>query len=618
MKNGCRVLVLLLCALLLTTSLQVSASGGVVVKSLSASAVIEGVYAVTTVTEELENTGSSAAEAEFTFAVPEGNFISGFSLTSGGLTYTAKVLTKGEAEKVYGASASKGDSAALLSARGKGLFSYTVSIPAGQTTLLTLKYEGAVQKRLGTYTYILPLTGRAYGGSFGSMSVLVDVHAPGTIESLSTSYDATVKNMSESRRVVSYTASPAAPTKDFTVSYRLAVQPAGGTIATGEKDGTGYFLHLYSPPASATGTLDKAIVFALDRSGSMAGTKISQLREAFRAVLGQLRPGDRFNLVQFNSKVSLYSSTFAPATPGEAALAADYMDDTGATGGTNLNGGVLMGLSLFHGTDGAPILVLLTDGQPTDGETDTADIRANVRSANTAGAGVYSLGFGGDVDFAFLQALSLENGGSAQRIYEGSDAAGQIKDFYQTISTPLLRNLRIRYTGATDVVGGDAGYLFDGSDAVAVGKYSPSAGNMTATVSATGGSGPVSSSYTFDMGAAEKYQSLPRYWAYMKVRSLLDRVAVEGETAALTAEITTIALDNSFVTPYTSLVIDTSRPDSTKVRVPSFQTLPGGPVGTTSTSMTPAKKAGEPWAPVVVMAAIVALVVAGRRGRRSG
>lgn len=42
-------------------------------------------------------------------------------------------------------------------------------------------------------------------------------------------------------------------------------------------------------------------------------------------------------------------------------------------------------------------------------------------------ATLYSLGFGWDVDYGFLEKMSLENGGLARRIYEDSDSALQLQ-----------------------------------------------------------------------------------------------------------------------------------------------------------------------------------------------
>lgn len=40
---------------------------------------------------------------------------------------------------------------------------------------------------------------------------------------------------------------------------------------------------------------------------------------------------------------------------------------------------------------------------------------------------IFSLGFGFDVSYAFLEKLALDNGGLARRIYEDSDSALQLQ-----------------------------------------------------------------------------------------------------------------------------------------------------------------------------------------------
>lgn len=42
---------------------------------------------------------------------------------------------------------------------------------------------------------------------------------------------------------------------------------------------------------------------------------------------------------------------------------------------------------------------------------------------------LYCLGFGFDVNFEFLESMSLQNNGAARRIYEDADADLQLKVF---------------------------------------------------------------------------------------------------------------------------------------------------------------------------------------------
>ena len=50
----------------------------------------------------------------------------------------------------------------------------------------------------------------------------------------------------------------------------------------------------------------KTVVFVVDRSGSMSGKKIEQAKGALRFVLNNLREGDLFNIVAYDSNVESF------------------------------------------------------------------------------------------------------------------------------------------------------------------------------------------------------------------------------------------------------------------------------------------------------------------------
>lgn len=59
--------------------------------------------------------------------------------------------------------------------------------------------------------------------------------------------------------------------------------------------------------------------------------------------------------------------------------------------------------------------------------TDRSQILKNVRNAIRGRFPLYNLGFGHNVDFNFLEVMSMENNGRAQRIYEDRDATQQLQ-----------------------------------------------------------------------------------------------------------------------------------------------------------------------------------------------
>ena len=340
-----------------------------------------------------------------------------------------------------------------------------------------------------------------------------------------------------------------------------------------------YFVQYFSP--SGLNPLPKSVVFVIDISGSMSGTKIVQTRQAMHAILSQLRPGDLFNIVLFNNAVSQWKTDAVQVTNGNIQDAKAFVDDRVRAGGsTNINDALLTALKLLKNTANqqssaiagkVPMVLFLTDGQPTAGETSPSLIRTNILRANVIEASIFSLGFGFNLDFDFLRALSAENGGTARRIYPGKDASGQLEGFFDEISTPLLLEIKFEYP--TEVV--DAAYTtassfgryFKGSELVVSGKLKEVASSRLMEVNVRGDLG--SSLVTYSLSRTLLNLTVPadeviiedfteRLWAYMKIKQLLIQLLVSkdpGEQAQLKGEALRMSLKYNFVTPLTSLVV---------------------------------------------------------------
>ena len=63
----------------------------------------------------------------------------------------------------------------------------------------------------------------------------------------------------------------------------------------------GYFVHFFAPDYLQP--LPKHVVFVLDVSGSMYGTKLVQLKDAMMTILDDLSEQDYFNILTFSTRV---------------------------------------------------------------------------------------------------------------------------------------------------------------------------------------------------------------------------------------------------------------------------------------------------------------------------
>ena len=100
------------------------------------------------------------------------------------------------------------------------------------------------------------------------------------------------------------------------------------------------------------------------------------------------------------------------------------------------------------------MIIFLTDGAPTVGETSPREIQRNVINNNNNDNGngnekvpIYGLAFGRDADYNLIRNISLSSNAYARRIFEGSDAALQLEDFYLQLANPLLNDVKFNYVG---------------------------------------------------------------------------------------------------------------------------------------------------------------------------
>ena len=94
----------------------------------------------------------------------------------------------------------------------------------------------------------------------------------------------------------------------------------------------GYFVHYFSPEGIPH--VKKNVVFVIDVSGSMSGIKIKQTRKAMETILGQLREGDTFNIVTFESQIETWlMNQMMPVTPDTIKSAQEFARNLHARGG---------------------------------------------------------------------------------------------------------------------------------------------------------------------------------------------------------------------------------------------------------------------------------------------
>lgn len=553
-------------------------------------------FSEVTVTAEVMNTQSSGREFMFAVQVPTSGFITGFQMTTGNTTLRGIVQEKSAADKAYDQAKDSGTSAGKVSqqpsnpGRDMDNFALYMNVAGNSSAKFELNYQEVIKRRLGFYRQIFHVEPKQVVRNLSLMCIIEepqDIHGlsyslPNHTEALESSSQAVTVKAAPKRRVVEYRPTVEQQQRynadtgiagDFVVAYDVDHQNDGGIVLV-QND---YFVHYFSP--SGLQILPKNIIFVIDISGSMGGFKIQKVREVMHVILGKLRDYDYFNILLFDDRITLWKKSPERATASNIEVARRYADETlVARGSTNINTALIDAVDLLRGLskreDGrGRVIVFLTDGHPTAGIVDPTQIRRNVKTRNEGLASIFALGFGYNVDMAFLEALAYENGGFARRIYEESDASDQLETFYAEISTPLLVDVNVKYT-PTVIVSDQVTrtvfpQYFQGTELVVAGRlrnYAPS--DWQATVTAEGDTG--STSGRLDFTATPEYpldgpgvtsDFAERYWAFSRIKELLKMELVEEnrEQKSIYREMAlNMSLAYQFVTPLTSMVVTES------------------------------------------------------------
>ena len=152
------------------------------------------------------------------------------------------------------------------------------------------------------------------------------------------------------------------------------------------------------------------LVLVLDRSGSMAGSKIESARRAVCELIDGLGPRDRLALVSYSNSATTHMGLTTASESGKRAMRQAVLSIREG-GGTNLGDGLETGISLLRqarSDGGAPVgrVVLITDGLANSGITDPASLGQMASRAAREEFTVSTVGVGEDFNEVLMTLLA--------------------------------------------------------------------------------------------------------------------------------------------------------------------------------------------------------------------
>jgi Ca-activated chloride channel family protein len=556
------------------------------VKNHNVTVTIDNQIARTRVDQTFLNDSAYALEGTYIFPLPEDAAIGEFAMWVDGKRLEGRVLDKNEARRIYENIVRSQRDPALLEYVGRNAFQarifpippqsekrveieYTQILKADSSTPSSTRSESA---QSGLVRYVYPLNTEKFSPKpLKNVSVTVSVKSNAAIKAIySPSHTVSVSRSGDYQARVGYEDANVRPDRDFVLYYSVTQDDIGLNLisykpfdsAQGERE-DGFFVMLVAPKVEidARQVIAKDVILVLDVSGSMQGAKIDQAKRALGYVLDQLNANDRFNILTFSTSTLPYASSLRPASAREDAR--NFVSRIRAEGSTDINRALLEAMGMVDPStslraERPTIIIFLTDGLPTTGETNATKILANVTNAASKNVRLFNFGVGDDVNTILLDSLSDKLRGASGYVRPNEKIDEIVSAFYAKVSTPVLSDITIDWGGVTvsDVYPYPMPDLFAGSQLVVAGRYR---GGGAATITLKGNVNNLPQTFRYadqSFRSSGGDDSIPRLWATRKIGYLLNEIRLRGEAREIVNEIVALAVRYGIVTPYTSFLVD--------------------------------------------------------------
>jgi Ca-activated chloride channel family protein len=597
----------------------------------SVAARITGNVARVEVRQLYQNPTSERLEAVYQFPLPANAAVTDMMFRIGRRVVVSEVKPRQEARQTYEAAKREGHTAALTEQERPNLFTQSVAnIPPGQSVEVVLSYVHEIPFDQGRYQFVFPTTiGPRYTNasvkdaervtppvalpelrSAHDIEIAVELQPADAFAELAARSHVIVSGVDgkTGSRLVTLGEGERIPNKDFVLAWRPAKrEPDARAVLGRDRDGD-YLMLFVQPPAEVTErqVRPRQIVFLVDKSGSMMGQPIELCKQVIVKSLATMGPEDTFQIVAFDSGVSLMSEQpLAPTSENQAAAKA-WLDALGGYGGTEMLAGIRTALDLPADPKRLKMVVFLTDGF-IGNET---QIIEHVGKAVEDGTRVFGFGIGSSVNRYLIDGVARAGRGAAEVVTLRDPVPEAVGRMFRRLDRPVLTDLEVRFEGLelADREPEKLPDLFAGQPLVVLGKVREKGGPARVALKGRLGLTPFERSFPVtvdEAGGRAVGELIGTLWARRRIETLSHRQPYSGPTDKEKEEIISLALRRKLITAYTSFVavertlkVDTQVP-LTRLLVPNE--LPEGvdPAGifgsATSVGVVPARvKPGDP------------------------
>jgi Ca-activated chloride channel family protein len=443
-----------------TQALAVPLSG------VSIEAVISSFCARVAVTQRYVNREPHPIEAVYVFPLDEGAAVCGFEAVIDGTLVVGEVKEREEAFRMYDDAMERGDGAFLLDEERPDVFQASIgNLAPGKEVLVKLTYVTELDVAGESLRFVIPTTvspryapaedHRGVGRpDADTLNPPVEWHVPygldlvvrlmmgGTISQIASPSHPVSVAIDSNSATVTLSQRDIPLDRDFVLTVDSAGLDTPQAWIERDEDGTHVVAVAFVPRLDAA-VAPCEVIFLVDRSGSMGGTSIEEVRNALQLCLHSMVPGCTFNIIGFGSTVQALfqeSRAYDEASLAEASTHVRLLQAD--LGGTE----ILPALELVLGQPRcqglARQIVVLTDGEVTN-----TDAVLGLASRHVAHARIFTFGIGAGSSRHLVKGLARAGGGTAEFIYPGERLEAKVVRQFGRLLSPALTDVRLDWGG---------------------------------------------------------------------------------------------------------------------------------------------------------------------------
>lgn len=588
---------------------------------------VSGALARTTVSQHFRNAADVFVDGKYVFPLPEGAAVDTLRMRVGDRWIEGAIEEREEAEAIFEAAREAGQVASLVEQDRPNVFTTSVAnIAPSAEVVVQIEYQETLSPRDGRFGLRVPLvvapryvpesqrpselrlTDAGWeaativdpdaasvvtplvdprtepdGSMHNSVEVSVDLEAGYPIGAVESVYhDIDVRTLTETSVVVELQG-PVPSDRDFYLSWSPDVLAKPYTAAfTEQLGGERHYVALLTPPTEeAIGDTrqPREVIFVQDTSGSMGGDSLVQAKAGLVTALERLNPDDTFNIIEFNSRFTVYANDPLPATDENITMAVRWVDGLVSTGGTEMLPALASALNDDDPNDGRlRQVIFLTDGVVSN-ELEMLELIAT----DLGQSRLFTVGIGSAPNSYFMTSAATQGRGSFVFIGDISEVNAGMEALFAKIETPAIVDIVIADPApGVQISPSPIPDLYAG-DPVVVTIRAPEGVDLW-SIDLVGTRGSQAWQTTIDLAAAEVRPGVSKLWAREHIRDLEGRrVSPEVDEQSrqrIDDTILATALEFGIVTRLTSLVavdVQITRPaEEQSVQTEVATNLPAG------------------------------------------